>query len=160
MRRHSSGSYNVRIRVLVAEGDENAFPVRAAVDQAPQLELVACVEHAAAVVARTVELAPDVLVLDEGLPGGAIAAAVEICARMPEVALVMTHGPDQDGLVEALAAGASAYVARSGHREELIQSIADVCKRRGRALRDQIPRIVDDFAARPAAASASGGAPN
>jgi DNA-binding NarL/FixJ family response regulator len=124
-RQYSSDSHNFRVRVLVAEDGENGCPVRAAVEQGPQLELAACVDHAAAAVARTVELAPDVLVLDDDVPGGAIAAAVEICARMPGVALVMTHGPDEDGLVEALAAGASAYVERDGRREELLQSIVD-----------------------------------
>jgi DNA-binding NarL/FixJ family response regulator len=144
-RRYSSDSHNFRIRVLVAEDGENGCPVRAAVEQGAQLELVASVDHAAAAVARTVELAPDVLVLDEDVPGGAIAAAVEICARMPGVALVMTHGPDEDGLVEALAAGVSAYVERDGRRAELLQSIVDVAKGEVALSRDQVRRVVDEL---------------
>jgi DNA-binding NarL/FixJ family response regulator len=141
--RHSSDFYEFPIRVLVAESDENS--VRAAVELDPRFELVGCVEHAAAAVARTIELAPEVLVLDEELLGGAIAAAVEIGARMPGVQLVMTHGADEDGLVEALAAGASAYVARTGRREELLRSIADVAKGEVVLSRDQVPRIVDEL---------------
>jgi DNA-binding NarL/FixJ family response regulator len=144
MRRVSSNSYDSRLRVLVAESGENGHPVRAAVEQGPLLELLACVDHAAEAVARTVELAPDVLVLDVGLPGGAIAAAVEICARMPGVGLVITHGFDADGLVEALAAGASAYVDRAG-REELLQSIVDVAKGEVALSRRQIRRIVNEL---------------
>jgi DNA-binding NarL/FixJ family response regulator len=133
------------VRVLVAEGDENGRPVCAAVEHNRRLRLVACVDHASAAVARTVELTPEVLVLDEGLPGGAIAAAVEICARMPGVALVMTHGSDEDGLVEALAAGASAYLARAGRREEFLQSIVDVAKGEVVLSRDQVMRVVAEL---------------
>jgi DNA-binding NarL/FixJ family response regulator len=129
----------------VAEGGENGRLVCAAVERNRRLRVVACVDHAAAAVARTVELTPEVLVLDEGLPGGAIAAAVEICARMPGVALVMTHGPDEDGLVEALAAGASAYVARAGRRQELLQSIVDVAKGEVVLSRDQAARVVAEL---------------
>jgi len=138
-------SYDFRVRVLVAEGGETGRPVCAGVEHNRRLKLVACVDHAAAAVARTVELAPEVLVLDEGLPGGAIAAAVEICARMPGVALVMTHGPDEDGLVEALAAGASAYVERDGRREELLQSIVDVAKGEVVLSRAQAARVVAEL---------------
>jgi DNA-binding NarL/FixJ family response regulator len=145
VRRASSDSYDFRIRVLVAEGDENGRPVCAAVENNRRLRVVASVDHAAAAVARTVELTPEVLVLDEGLPGGAIAAAVEICARMPGVALVMTHGPDEDGLVEALSAGASAYLARAGHRDELLQSIVDVAKGEVVLSRDQVTRVVAEL---------------
>jgi DNA-binding NarL/FixJ family response regulator len=134
-RRYSSDSHNFRVRVLVAEDGENGCPVRAAVEQGAQLELVASVDHAAAAVARTVE----------DVPGGAIAAAVEICARMPGVALVMTHGPNEDGLVEALAAGASAYVERDGRRAELLQSIVDVAKGEVALSRDQVRRVVDEL---------------
>jgi DNA-binding NarL/FixJ family response regulator len=145
MRRASSDSDDFRVRVLVAEGGENGRPVCAAVEHNRRLRLVACVDHAAAAVAQTVELAPEVLVLDEGLPGGAIAAAVEICARMPGVALVMTHGPNEDGLVEALAAGASGYLARAGRREELVQSIVDVAKGEVVLSRAQAARVVAEL---------------
>ncbi len=118
-------SYDSRFRVLVAES-ENGGPVCAAVDRDARLELVDHVGHAATAVARVVELAPEVLVMDEGLPGGAIPAAVEICARMPGLPLVVTHGPDGHGLLEALAAGASAYIARDGQQEEIVQAIVDV----------------------------------
>ena len=145
MRRAASDSNGFCVRILVAESHENGRPVCAAVEHNRSLDLVACVDHAAAAVARTVELAPDVLVLAEELPGGAIAAAVEICARMPGVALVMTHGPDEDGLVEALAAGASAYVARDGRREKLLQSIVDVAKGEVVLSRDQAARVVAEL---------------
>jgi DNA-binding NarL/FixJ family response regulator len=131
--------------VLVAESDEAVPLVRAAVEEDPRLELLDCVDHAAAAVARTVELAPDVLVLDEGIPGGAIAAAVEIGARMPGLPLVMTHGRDEDGFLEALSAGASAYVAHTAGRDELRESIVDVAQGEIVLSRHQVARIVGEL---------------
>jgi len=145
--RRSSDSYNFpdsygfRFRVLVAESGENGHPVCAAVERDRRLERVGCVDHAAAAVARTVEIAPDVLVVDEELPGGAIAAAVEICARMPSLPLVVTYGPDGDGLVEALAAGASAYVPRASWQEEIV----DVANGEVVLSRDQAARVVAEL---------------
>jgi DNA-binding NarL/FixJ family response regulator len=141
----SSDSYTVRFRVLVAESGENGHPVCAAVERDHQLELVGCVDYAAAAVSRTVELAPDVLVADEGLPGGAIAAAVEICARMPSLPLLVTHGPGGHGLVDALAAGASGYVARDAWPAEIVESIVDVAHGEVALSRDQMARVVAEL---------------
>jgi DNA-binding NarL/FixJ family response regulator len=111
----------------------------------PRLELVDDVDHAAAAVARTVDLVPDVLVLEEELDGGAVAAAVEIGARIPGLALVMTHGPEEeDGLLEALAAGASAYVTRT-HEDDLTQAIVDVAGGDVVLSRHQVARVVEEL---------------
>jgi hypothetical protein len=82
---------------LSRESFADGSPVSAAVAQDRTLDLVCSVEHAADAVAKTVELAPELLVIDEELAGRAIAAAVEICARMPGLPLVVTHGPESDG---------------------------------------------------------------
>jgi DNA-binding NarL/FixJ family response regulator len=134
-----------RLRVLVAESGEHPGPVSAAVAKDPRLELVDRVDHAAALVARTVELAPDVLVLDEALRGGAIAAAVEIEARLPGTPLVVTHGPGEDCLVEVLAAGASAYVSRSSEPTDLRDAIVEVARGEVVLSRDQTARVVDEL---------------
>jgi DNA-binding NarL/FixJ family response regulator len=132
--------------VLVAASDEAAAAlVSGAVEEDSRLELIDCVDHAAAAVARTVELDPDVLVLDEGIAGGAVAAAVEIGARMPGLPLVMTHARDDDGLLEALAAGASAYVAHAAGRDELRELIVDVASGEVVLSRDQVARVVSEL---------------
>jgi len=130
-------------RVLVAESVEHARLVSAAVARDPRLELVDRVDHAAAAVARTVELAPDVLVLDEAVPGGAIGAAVEIGARLPDTFLVLTRGPDDGSLVEALAAGGSAYVERSS--ESLPDTIVEVARGEIVLTREQVARVVEEL---------------
>ena len=132
-------------RVLIAESGEHAGAVSVAVAEDPRLELIGSVDHAATAVARTVELEPDVLVVDEDVPGGAIAAAVEIEARLPGTPLVVTHGPGDDGLVEALAAGASAYLARSSEPKELLEAIVDVARGEVVLSRDQVARVVHEL---------------
>jgi len=132
------------LRVLVAESGERDGPVGAAVEADPRFEVVGRVTHAAAAVGRAVELVPDVLVLDEDLPGGAIAAAVEVGARLPGMPLVVTHEGGGDGLLEALAAGASAYVARSA-RKKLVRSIADVGRGDVVLFPDQVRVVVEEL---------------
>jgi len=132
-------------RVLVAANGEHAGSVSAAVARDPRLELVDRVDHAAAAVAGAVELSPDVLVLDEALLGGAIPAAVEIAARLPGTPLLVTHGPDDGGLVEALGAGASAYVSRETEPADLCDAIIEVARREVVLSRDQVARVVDEL---------------
>jgi two-component system NarL family response regulator len=143
--RRSSGSRAVRFRVLVAERTVNGGAARAAVLDDPRLELLEEVGHAAAAVARAVALKPDVLVLEEGLSGGAIAAAVEIGARMPDLPLLITHGPEEDGLVEVLAAGASAYVSSARADEDLADVIVDVARGNVVLSGDQVARVVEEL---------------
>jgi DNA-binding NarL/FixJ family response regulator len=125
--------------VLVAESTEAGHSICRAVAKAARLELVECVSDAAAAVAKTLELEPDVLVLDERIAGGAIAAAVEISARMPLLPLVVSHGSREHGLVDALAAGASAYVSV----EELLEVIVDVAGGEVVLSRQQTARVVE-----------------
>src|SRR4051812_913389 len=139
--RRSSASRAVRFRVLVAETGVDGGPARAAVLDDPRLELLEDVDHAAAAVARAGALKPDVVVLDERLSGGAIAAAVEIGARMPELPLLITHGPDGDGLVEALAAGACAYVPSAEADEYLADAIVEVARGDVVLSHDQVARV-------------------
>ena len=135
---------NLRFRVLVAAGDEQSGVVCDAVEADPRLVLVGAVTHAAHALARAVELAPDVLVLDEDLPGAA-SAAIELGARLPGVPLVVTHGGSEDGLVEAVAAGACAYLARAGRPKELVRSIVEVAGGEVVFSRRQVRRVVDEL---------------
>ena len=132
-----------RLRVLVAESP--AGPVAPAVKSDPRLELVSRVDHAAAAVARSVEFMPDVLVVDEGIEGGATAAAVEIEARIPGTKLIVTYGVGDDGLVDALAAGASAYLARASKRKKLVDAIVKVARGEIVLSREQVARVVGEL---------------
>jgi two-component system NarL family response regulator len=128
--------------VLVGECDR---ALGDAVARDPRLHLLGRVEHAAAAVSRALDLMPGVLVLDEDLPGGAIAAAVEIGARLPGLPLVVAHHDAEDGdeLLEALAAGASAYVSCAG--TGLAEAIVEVAHGDVVLSRHQVARVVDEL---------------
>src|SRR5437899_2977193 len=109
------------IRVLVAEthgdGAERACD---AVRLDPRLELAGCVANAAGAVAAAVELMPSVCVIDADLPFGGLTAALEIGSRLPTAGLVLTHGPDDEDLFEALHAGVTAYLPRTAPNSRLL----------------------------------------
>jgi DNA-binding NarL/FixJ family response regulator len=126
--------------VLVGECDR---ALGDAVGRDRRLELLGRVDHAAAAVARALELMPQVLVLDEDLADGALSAAVEIGARLPGLPLVVAHGDVEDGngLIEALAAGASAYVPRDA--AGLAEAIVEVAQGDVVLTKHQAARVVD-----------------
>jgi len=101
--------------------------------------------HFRVLVAEGGERAGPVSAAVEDLAGGAIAAAVEIEARMPGTKLVVTHGPGEEGLVAALAAGASAYVARSSAQKALVDAIVDVARGEVVLSRVQAARVVQEL---------------
>ena len=140
-----SAASRARIRVLVAENEASHHRARAVVLRDPRLELLDDVDHAAGAVAKTVELGPDVLVLEEGLSGGALAAAVELGARMPGLTVVITHEPEEDSLVEALAAGAAAYVLSTDRRGELVEAIVGAAEGDVVLSREQATRVVAEL---------------
>jgi DNA-binding NarL/FixJ family response regulator len=61
------------------------------------------------------------------------------------VPLVVTHGGSEDGLVEAVAAGACAYLARAGRPKELVRSIVEVAGGEVVFSRRQVRRVVDEL---------------
>jgi DNA-binding NarL/FixJ family response regulator len=96
-------------------GDDDG-PTRAAVREALErdgCEVVAEAGSAVAVVRATVDLRPDVTLLDVRLPGGGISAARRIAGELDGVAVVMlTDSQRDEHLIEALRAGASGYLLK------------------------------------------------
>jgi two-component system NarL family response regulator len=101
------------LRVVLA--DDHA-PTREAVREALEEQdctVVADVDSAADAVAAARRLRPDVCLLDIHMPGGGVAAAAEIAAELPDVAVVMLTASQEDhDLFAALRAGASGYLAK------------------------------------------------
>ena len=99
-------------RVLVAEHDRaTLFRIQEILGDSSGFTI--CAEEANAVdaVARALSDAPDLCLLDVGIPGGGVAAAWEISARLPQTKIVMlTRSHLGRGLVAALAAGFSGYL--------------------------------------------------
>jgi DNA-binding NarL/FixJ family response regulator len=96
------------VRVLIA--DDHAptrQDVRRALDADERFEVCAEVADAAEAVRAAIDVHPDVCLLDIRMPGGGLAAAWEICARLPQTKIVMLTVSDEDNdLFAALRAGA------------------------------------------------------
>jgi DNA-binding NarL/FixJ family response regulator len=117
------------LRVLVA--DDHA-PTRDDVCRAlTEGGLVVCAEaaDAARAVQQALETRPDICLLDVRMPGGGVAAAWEIAARLPTTKIVMLTVSDQDGdLFRALRAGAVSYLTKDTDFEALPRALREVAE--------------------------------
>ena len=117
------------IRVLVVD-DHPLFldGVRAAVTGAEDVEIVGEATDARGAVTAAAELAPDVVLLDVGLPDGSgIDVAREILAAQPGVrVLMMTMSDEDETVVSAMRAGARGYVVKGAGRADLLGGIRTV----------------------------------
>jgi DNA-binding NarL/FixJ family response regulator len=137
------------LRVLVADDHP---PTRAGV----RLALVdqgftVCAEAADAdgAVAAALREAPDVCLLDIRMPGGGIAAAAEIAARLPETVIVMlTVSRDDADLFDALRAGASGYLLKDIDPARLPIALRGVMAGEVALPRQLVARLVEEFEGR------------
>jgi len=118
-----------RTRVLVAD-DHTAFRsgLRAALETADDLVVVAEAETGDEAVARTAALAPDVVLMDINMPVvDGIEATRRIVDASPHVAvLVLTMHDDDDTVFAAVRAGARGYLLKGAQRSELLRAVRAV----------------------------------
>jgi len=134
------------LRVLVA--DDHA-PTRDDVCRAlTEGGLVVCAEaaDAARAVQQALETRPDICLLDVRMPGGGVAAAWEISARLPTTKVVMLTVSDQDGdLFRALRAGAVSYLVKDLDFEKLPQALREVAEGKAAIPPALVARMVMQF---------------
>jgi DNA-binding NarL/FixJ family response regulator len=127
-------------------------PMRASVRQALEDHgFVVCFEAANAMdsVAGAERERPDVCVLDVHMPGDGIAAAAEIAARFPEIAVVMlTVSDSDDHLFAALRAGAQGYLLKDMDPDRLPLALEGVLAGEAALPRALVARVLDEFRAR------------
>lgn len=102
--------------------------VRAALAGDVDIEIVGEAGSVADACALTADLAPDVVLMDLGLPDGSgIDATQQIRAAHPDVrVLVMTMTSQDDAVVAAMRAGARGFVVKGAGRDELIHAVRTV----------------------------------
>jgi DNA-binding NarL/FixJ family response regulator len=134
------------LRVLVA--DDHA-PTREDVCRAlTDSGLVVCAEasDAARAVHLALETRPDICLLDVRMPGGGVAAAWEIAARLPTTKVVMLTVSDEDGdLFRALRAGAVSYLTKDIDFETLPQALLEVAEGKAAIPPALVARMVMQF---------------
>jgi DNA-binding NarL/FixJ family response regulator len=117
------------IRVLLVD-DHPLFldGVRAALAGAGDLAVVGEAHDVRSAVPAALELLPDVVLMDLGLPDGSgVDATRDIVARAPQVrVLVMTMSDEDDAVVTAMRAGARGFVVKGSGRADLLSAIRTV----------------------------------
>jgi DNA-binding NarL/FixJ family response regulator len=134
------------LRVLIA--DDHA-PTRDDVRRALAkggMEVCAEAADAAHAVQRALETNPDICLLDLRMPGGGVAAAWEISARLPTTKIVvLTVSDDDANLFGALRAGAVGYLVKDIDLRLLPRALQDVADGRAAIPRALVARLVKQF---------------
>ena len=135
-----------KLRVLIA--DDHA-PTRDDVRRAlTEGGLAVCAEaaDAAHAVQQALETKPDICLLDVRMPGGGVAAAWEIAARLPTTKVVMLTVSEADAdLFRALRAGAVSYLLKDIDFGLLAPALQDVAEGRAAIPPELVARMVTQF---------------
>ncbi len=118
-----------KIRVVVAD-DHTVFRagLKLLLNAVPDIEVVGEASDGDDAVAKTAELAPDVLLLDIAMPGlmGIDVIRTIKAENLPVVILVLTMYDDEGHLRGALKAGAMGYIPKKSAESDLISAIRAV----------------------------------
>lgn len=118
-----------RWRVLLVDSEEMfAQSLRFALEAQGDLEVVETVDTLRRARAVMATVSPDVVVLESRLPDGAAIAAVPDLRRACPASKVvlLTSGPDASAAAEAVGAGCSGLVSRTGTLDELVAAVRGV----------------------------------
>lgn len=95
----------------------------------PEMEVVAEASEGNEAIKKSLELKPDVILMDLSMPNGkdGLSATSELKKMLPESAiLILTMHDDEEYLFRAIQAGASGSVLKSAPHEELLTAIRTV----------------------------------
>ncbi|MCY4581507.1 MAG: response regulator transcription factor [Chloroflexi bacterium] len=118
-----------RVRVMIV--DDHAvvrLGLSQLLEQTGEFEVVGQAVDGEEAVRMAANVSPDLVMMDVMMPGkDGVEACREIMESAPETLVVMlTASPDEDAVVEAVAAGAVGYVPKEVDRERLLSVVRDV----------------------------------
>jgi DNA-binding NarL/FixJ family response regulator len=89
---------------------------------------------------------PDLCVIDVLLPGDGVRAARQLCAKLPETAVVMlTSSESEDDFFDALRAGAAGYLLKDLDPARLPYALQGVLAGESAIPRRLVPRLMEEF---------------
>ncbi len=119
------------IRVLLADDQSIVREGLASLLQTkPDIEVIAEAENGKVAVMRSLELNPDVVLMDIRMPiMDGVAAIRALTQQAPEIkVLVLTTFDDDEYVIQAMACGAKGYLLKDTPSEELAQAIRSIYK--------------------------------
>jgi DNA-binding NarL/FixJ family response regulator len=119
------------LRILVVDDHERLRKtVCEVLTSHPEFEVVCDVADGAEALKKTIELQPDIVIMDFSMPNmGGIEAAVKIRQAVPGTQVVFLSQHIAPSIVQmALATGARGYVAKSNIGDELVKAITMVAR--------------------------------
>ncbi|MDP9259806.1 MAG: response regulator transcription factor [Actinomycetota bacterium] len=135
------------VTVLIGDSDPvSRARTRELVAGDPRFSVCAEAVDAPSAVAQALAQQPMVCLLDVDMPGGGIAAASEIHARLPEAKIVMLAGESEDRVVvAALRAGASGFLLRDAPMHRLSYALWDAFHGKAAMPRAVMARVIALF---------------
>ena len=125
--------------------------IRAALEDDGRFAVVADAPDAFGAIEAAVRERPDLCLLDVAMPGGGVAAAWEISARLPDTKVVMlTVSEDDRNLFGALQAGAAGYLLKDMDAARLPHALVDALEGRAALPRALVGTLIDQFRDRSA----------
>jgi len=118
-----------QIEIFIAEDYEiGRVGLRLTLGKVPEFKVVGEAEDGAATVQKVIELKPDVVLMDIGMPGlDGIGATEQIKIESPNtrIMILTSHGDDED-VFAAIRAGADAYLLKEVSSANLINAVKAV----------------------------------
>jgi two-component system response regulator NreC len=114
------------LRVLLADDHVTVrHGLKLLIEAQPDMKVIAEASDGAAAIQQTLELKPDVVVMDISMPGmNGLVATRSLKQKRPDVAIItLTRHGDDAYLQELLRAGVSGYVLKQSAPAELLQAI-------------------------------------
>ena len=129
--------------------------LRALLEATPDLVVVGEAADGAAAVEMTARLAPDVLILDLVMPGNGLDVLRQVTRQLPRTRVVVLSMHSSEAyVVEALKAGASAYVVKDATASDLVRAVREVTAGRRYLSPPLSERAIDAYTSRAHAATA------
>jgi DNA-binding NarL/FixJ family response regulator len=118
-----------RITVLVVEDDAvTRRSLCLAIEKEPSLQLLDALDSVQAATEWLKKRAPDILLVDLGLPDGSGIDVIRFCTLTHAKCgiMVVTVSSDEDSVLDSIEAGASAYILKDAGRPDIARALLDL----------------------------------